>query len=101
MPLGYAQVGDGYKVGAGSHATPITVTSAFAQYVVSAGKRSVEMINVGNQNAFFGGSGVTTANGFPIYRRTYKTWNNVTSGWNIYLCCGSALTTEVRVIEYE
>lgn len=100
MPLGLAQIGEGYKLGAGFHATPITVTSAFAQYVISAGRRSVEFINVGTQTTYYGGSGVTTATGFPVYQKGQKAWVNVDSGWNIYVCCGSGLTTELRVIEY-
>lgn len=101
MPLGLSQIGDGYKIGAGSHATPITVTSAFAQFVMSAGKRSVEFYNIGTQDAFYGGSGVTIDNGLPIEFKGQKSWSNLASGWSVYICCSSDETTELRVVEYD
>lgn len=101
MPIGIAQVGEGYILGAASHRTVITVTSAFSQIIITPGKGAIELFNNGTSDAYFGGSGVTTANGFPLYRRASKVWNNCASGWNIYVCCGSALSTELRALEYE
>jgi len=101
MPVGLSQIGDSYRVGKADHIAAVAVTSAFSQVTITTGKSAIEIINVGDNTVFYGGSGVTTANGFPMYRRTYKTWNNVSSSWSIYVCCGSGLNSELRVVEYD
>ena len=101
MTMGLAQLGEGYVLGSGVHATPIAVTSAYAQFVISNGKKAVEFFNIGTQTAYYGGAGVTTAVGFPLVSTDQKSWSNVVSGWNVYICCGSGLTTQIRVVEYD
>ena len=101
MAIGLAQLGEGYILGSATHVTPITVTSAFAQFVIPAGKKTVEFFNIGTQTTYYGTSGVTTALGFPLVSTDQKCWVNVISGWNIYVCCGSGLATELRVVVYD
>ena len=101
MTIGLSQLGEGYILGSGVHLTPITVTSAFAQFVIPTGKKTAEFFNIGTQTAYYGTSGVTTAVGFPLVSTDQKHWVNVVSGWNVYVCCGSGLTTEIRVVVYD
>lgn len=101
MPIGIGNGGDGYQIGVGTHLSIITVTSAFAQFIVPAGKNTVEFFNRGTKEAFYGAAGVTVTNGFIFSTGAQKAFCNVISGWSIYFCCSSAQTTELRVIAYD
>lgn len=89
------------SVGACTHRTAISVTDSPQKISIVVGKPTIEILNIGANTVYYGGSGVASSNGFPIYRRTYKSWNNTKAGWEIYVICASGLTSELRIVEYD
>ena len=86
------------KVGVCSNRTAFTVTSSAQEITLTSGYNSIEIVPAPNETAeiYFGGSGVTTANGVPL--GSGKIFNNCKVGFSIYLI--TATTAEVRIAEY-
>lgn len=86
-------------VGAASHRTAITVNSTAQQITIAAGKDTIEIIPAGTSDVYYGGSGVTSANGVPI--GAGKIWSGCKAGFNVYLVCAAGQTCDVRICEYD
>ena len=89
------------SVGVCNHRTAIAVTATAQKLAIVVGKPTIEILNIGSNAVYYGGVGVTSSNGFPIYRRAYKSWNNTKTGWKIYVVCAAGLTSELRIVEYD
>lgn len=87
-------------VGVASHRTAITATSAAQEITISTGKRTIELQNTGTNVIYYGGSGVTSANGLKLFPNQVKPFSNVKDDFSIYLVCDGAETSEVRIVEY-
>ena len=92
---------DIHNVGACSHRTAVTVTEEAQQITITASKNTIEFINTGTNTIYYGGSGVNSTNGFPIYRRVSKSWSSVKSSFSIYVVCAAGETSTLRIVEYD
>lgn len=88
------------EVGAVSHRTPITVTSTAQEITIGALKTAIELHNSGTKTVYYGGSGVTSSNGIPIYQGHKMRFEKVKTTFSIYLVTNGADTSEVRIVEY-
>lgn len=88
------------NIGAVSHRTAITVNSTPQQILIGAGKRTMELLVVGDNDIYFGSITVNSTNGFPIYSGNGKIWANVKDDFSIWLVTANPLTSEVRIAEY-
>ncbi len=88
-------------MGSPSHKTPMTVTDSPQSLTVTSGKAHLEIFVVGNNDIYFGGSGVSSNNGRPVYSGSGKIWNDVKDDFKVYLVCASGETSEIRIIEYD
>lgn len=86
-------------VGACSHRTAITVTDSAQQITLADGKNTLEITPEGDSDVFFGGEGVTAANGTNIHGG--KVWANCKTGFSIYLVCDTGKTCDTRIAEYD
>lgn len=89
------------EIGACDHRTAITVTAEAQAITMTAGKHSIELYNNSENDVYYGGSGVTSANGCIIAPGTTKEFNNVKRGFSLYLVCATGLTAEIRIVEYD
>lgn len=87
-------------VGAASHRTAITVTDTAQEITISTGKRTIELQNVGSSIVYYGGSGVTSANGIKLFPGQTKPFSNVKDTFSIYLVCATGENSELRAVEY-
>jgi len=87
-------------VGVALHRTAITVTSTAQVITPTTGKRTIEMQNTGSKIVYFGGVGVTSANGIKFFPNSSKLFSNVKDDFSIYLVTEGADTAEVRLNEY-
>ena len=88
------------SVGAPSHRTAITVTSTAQELTIGANKNVIEIYNNGDSVIYYGGSGVTSANGRPVFPKSGQVWSQVKTTFSVYLVCGAGETSETRIIEY-
>ena len=87
-------------VGAATHrSTPITANGTAQQITLTAGMRSIEIQNTGSSVIYYGGSGVTTANGLKLFPNQTKPFNNVKDTFSIYVITDGT-SVELRVVEY-
>ena len=86
------------EIGACQNRTALTVTDTAVEITLTTGYNSIEIVPGPNETAeiYFGGSGVTAANGVPL--GSGKIFNNCKSGFSIYLI--TATTANVRIAEY-
>lgn len=80
----------------------ISVTDSLKTITVeNIGLQSIEFVNMGRNDCFYGGTSVTAAKGAPIFsqggRRSFEA---IPSGWNISFICKSGKTTTLRRINY-
>lgn len=89
------------EVGKCYNRTAITVTQAAQEITLTTGRRSIEFIPgpTENEEIYYGGSGVTSANGAPI--SAGKFWSDCKTNWSVFLICESGKTADIRVIEYD
>lgn len=75
-------------------ATPIPTTNL-------GNRKAITIFNMSELNiVYIGGSGVTTANGYPLERRQGLPFD-LSSGAVIYGICESGKTAEVRILEID
>ena len=79
----------------------ISVTATAQVVEITTGYDTLELRNVGSYTVYYGGTSVTAATGFPIYKREWRSWNNIKSGFKVYVVCSNGQTSELRRIEYE
>lgn len=89
------------KVGACDHQDEIDVSSTPTQITISAGKNSLEIANVGDNDIYYGGSGVSSADGMILFRGSTKAWTHVKESFSVYVVCAAGETSKLRVVEYE
>jgi len=89
------------EVGAGSNRAVVTVTDTAAQITIGAGKKNMEIYNQGDNDAYYGGSGVTTSTGIPIFAGQTKQFLKVQSDFNIYVIRAAGETAVLRIVEFE
>ena len=81
--------------------TPFVISDVIHTVTVAQGIQSVEFVNMGSNDVYYGSSTVTSARGGPIYsggdRRTFE---NIPSGWLISFICASGKSTTLRQINY-
>lgn len=94
-PSGIAEVGKCYN------RTAVTVTQAAQEIALTAGRKTIEITPspTEDEEIYYGGSGVTSANGAPI--GAGKFWAECKTGFSIYLICESGKTANVRITEYD
>jgi hypothetical protein len=88
------------SVGAASHRSPITVNNVAQEITLSANKNTIEIHNSGNDNIYYGGSGVTSSNGIPLFSDYVKIFSNCKSTFSIYVVTATGETSTLRVVEY-
>jgi len=88
------------SVGAASHRSVINVTATAQEITITTGKKTIEIYNAGGNDIYYGGSGVTSLNGIPIFSNYMKVFSNVKSTFSIYIVCASGETSTLRVVEY-
>lgn len=86
--------------GAASHRTPLTINNTAQEITIGTGKRTIEFMNTGNKIAYYGGTGVTSANGIKLFPNQTKTFGNVKDTFSIYFVCDGADTAELRIVEF-
>jgi len=87
-------------VGVASHRTAITVNSTAQEITIATGKRTIEIQNSGTNIIYYGGAGVTSANGLKLFPGQTKPFSNVKDTFSIYLVCATGETSEGRLCEY-
>ena len=66
------------------------------------GLQSIEFVNTGSKDCFYGGTSVTAAKGAPIFSQGgRRTFENIPSGWNISFICKTGQNTTLRRIDYK
>ena len=88
------------EVGAASHRTAVTVTATAQEIIIGVGKKTIEFHNSGTNDIFYGGSGVDSAKGIPIFIDEGKIFSKVNSTFSIYFVCAAGKTSTLRIIEY-
>ena len=88
------------EVGAVSNRTAVTVTATAQEITIGSGKRSIEFHNSGGNNIYYGGSGVTSSTGIPIFTDEGRIFNKVASTFSIYVVCATGETSTLRIVEY-
>lgn len=81
----------------------ISVSDSAAEITVgNIGFQSIEFVNMGRNDCFYGKlSTVTSARGAPIFSQGgRRTFENIQSGWKISFVCASGKTTTLRRINY-
>lgn len=87
-------------VGAASHGTEETVTDTAEEITITVGKRSIEIHNSGEEIIYYGGSGVTSSVGIPVFPRQTKPFSNVKDDFSIYIVAASGANSTRRIVEY-
>ena len=87
--------------GAADHRTAITVTSTAAQITLTAGKRTIEINNSGSNVIYYGGIGVDSDNGIPLFPNQVKPFANVKNDFSIYVVCATGETSTLRIVEFD
>ena len=87
-------------VGSPTHRTALTIGEAAQIITIATGKSSIEVFNNSDNTIYYGGTGVTTGDGIPIFGNSSKIWQNVVSAFTVYLI-SSAEATELRIADYE
>ncbi len=91
------------NVGAVSDQAPVSVTDAAATSVsVTIGKKGVQVMNVGTEECWFGGSTVdpSASRGIKLTPHSAIQIRNTTNDFKIYFKCASGLSTTIGVTEY-
>ena len=88
------------NVGACSHRTAVSVTATAQAITIGTSKRTIEIFNSGDSNIYYGGSGVSDANGIPIFPDYKLTLSNVKDDFSIYLVCATGETSTAKIVEY-
>ena len=80
----------------------ITVTTTAQQVQVTHGLQSIEFINMGNKDIYYGKlSTLTSARGAPIYSQGgRRTFENIPAGWKISFITADG-TSELRILYYQ
>lgn len=86
--------------GAASHRTPLTINNTAQEVTIGTGKRTIEFMNTGTKIIYYGGSGVTSANGIKLFSNQGKTFGNVKDTFSIYFVCDGAETSTLRIVEF-
>lgn len=94
FPSGVHEVGKCY------HRDELTVTGTAQEITLTSRRKSIEVIPALNETTeiYYGGAGVTSANGAPI--GAGKIWTNCKDGFSVYLVVASG-TAVVRIAEYD
>lgn len=88
------------EIGACSNRAAVNVTATAQEITIGTNKRTIEIYNGGSADIYYGGSGVTSATGIPIFADYIKTFNNVQDTFSIYLVCATGQTATARIVEY-
>lgn len=92
------------NVGAVTDVPKVSVTdSAATSLSITIGKKGVDMMNVGTDECWFGGSTVDPANsrGIKLLPNAVITVRETTNDFQIYFKCASGLSTTIGVVEYD
>ena len=87
--------------GQADHRTAITVTATAQEITPTTSKRTIEMQNTGTNVIYFGGSGVTSANGLKLFPNSTKVFGNIQDAFSVYVVCAAGETCELRIVEYD
>ena len=87
-------------VAVASHRTEVSVTDTATQITPTAGYRTLEIHNSGSNVIYYGGSGVTSSNGIPIYPKQTKVYANVKDTFSVYLVAAAGANSTARIVEY-
>lgn len=86
--------------GAASHRIPLTINNTAQEVTIGTGKRTIEFMNTGDNVIYYGGTGVTSANGIKLFPNQLKPFSNVKDTFSIYLVCDGAETSTLRIVEF-
>ncbi len=75
--------------------------AATVEVIISKEHHSIEIQNAGNEDVYFGGSDVTSANGRVLYSGDTKIFTNVEVTFSIYFVVAATKTSELRIVEYK
>ena len=88
------------ELGKVSHRTPVTVINVAQEITIGAAKGSIEFENSGGSIVYYGGTGVTSANGARIFPNSKKIFIKVKPNFSIFLVTDGADTSTIRIIDY-
>jgi len=88
------------EVGVGTSRATISATSTAQEITINTGMRTIEIFNGGDSWVYYGGSGVTSLTGIPIFPNMTKTFANVRDDFSIYLVTAVGETATVRILEF-
>lgn len=88
------------EVGLVSHRDPITITSIAQEITIGIGKKSIEFYNGGDKDCYYGGVGIDSTKGIPIFSGYGKIFSKVKNTFSIWLVTNGADTTTIRIVEY-
>lgn len=89
------------EIGAMSHRTPLTITDVAQEIVIGANKTHMEIMNIGNNTIYVGGSGVTSsAYGQKIFTDYGKIFSKVKTTFSFWAVCAAGVTSILAIGEY-
>lgn len=86
--------------GAASQRTPLTINNTAQAVSIGTEKRTVEFMNTGDNVIYYGGAGVTSANGIKLFPNQIKTFANVKDTFALYFVTDGAETSTLRIVEF-
>jgi hypothetical protein len=86
--------------GAASHRTALTINSTAQEVTIGTGKRTIEFHNAGNSIIYYGGTGVTSANGIRLFPAQTKSFANVKDTFAISFVTDGAETSTLAIVEF-
>lgn len=86
--------------GVASHRTPLTITNAAQEVAIGTSKRTIEFSNSGTRIIYYGGTGVTSSNGIPIFPNQVKSFGNVKDNFALSFVCDGAEISTLRIVEF-
>lgn len=89
------------EIGAVSNRAAAPVTDARQEITIGAGKNSIEIENSGGKIIYYGGNGVTSANGVRLFPNRIKIFTKVKGDFSIFLVCATGETSARRIAEYK
>ena len=96
----YAKVTGISEIGACSNRAAVVITGGAAATLITigAGKSAIEIHNAGAADCYYGGSGVLTTTGIPLFTDHKVIFTKVKSTFSIYFI--SINNTTLRIAEY-
>ena len=68
--------------------------------IIDGGSHAIELHNFGPNDAYYGGKGVTSSNGIPLFPDDRKLLSNVENTFILKFRCATGETANIRKVQY-